>query len=206
MFNLYRITTSQQAILDFTRGMAGDIGNMQPSFDVYPDYPAPIVRNGLDGKRKLTRARRGMPSPPQYGSAPVTNIRNVKSPHWRRRLGIENRCVVLATSFCELSGDKGSKRKVWFAIDETKPLYFFAGVWTAWHGTRKKSEGDMDHELFGFLTCEPNAIVKPVHEKAMPVILRTPDEADQWLSAPTADALQLQRPLPDDQLVILAAA
>jgi len=32
-------------------------------------------------------ARWGMPGPPQFGGAPITNIRNVKSPHWRRWLG-----------------------------------------------------------------------------------------------------------------------
>jgi putative SOS response-associated peptidase YedK len=31
----------------------------------------------------------------------VTNIRNTKSPHWRRWLGVENRCVVPFTSFAE---------------------------------------------------------------------------------------------------------
>jgi putative SOS response-associated peptidase YedK len=29
------------------------------------------------------------------------------------------------------------------------------------------------HELFGFLTTEANAIVAPIHSKAMPVILTT---------------------------------
>ena len=61
----------------------------------------------------------------------------------------------------------------------------------------------MDHELFGFLTCEPNAVVKPIHEKAMPVILRNQAESDQWLSAPTTEALEMQHPLPDKDLVIL---
>lgn len=203
MCNLYRITTSQQAILDFTRAMVGNAGNMEASFDVYPDYPAPIVRIRSDGKREFCRARWGMPSPPQYGGAPVTNIRNVKSPHWRRWLGVENRCVVPSTSFCEWTGEKGSKRKVWFAINPEQPLYFFAGIWTPWHGERKKAEGERDHELFGFLTCEPHAVVKPIHEKAMPVILRTAAEIDHWLTAPTSEALDLQRPLPDDGLVIV---
>lgn len=31
-----------------------------------------------------------------------------------------------------------------------------------------------DHELFGFLTCDANEIVKPIHSKAMPVILDGP--------------------------------
>jgi hypothetical protein len=42
-----------------------------------------------------------MPGPPQCGGQPVTNIRNVKSPHWRRWLGQASRCIVSATSFCE---------------------------------------------------------------------------------------------------------
>jgi putative SOS response-associated peptidase YedK len=38
----------------------------------------------------------------------------------------------------------------------------------------------------------------------MPVILTTPDECETWMSAPTGIALQLQRPLPDDALRIVA--
>ena len=61
-----------------------------------------------------------------------------------------------------------------------------------------------NHELFGFLTTEANAVVAPIHPKAMPVILTTSDEADRWLEAETADALALQRSLPDDALRIVA--
>ena len=38
----------------------------------------------------------------------------------------------------------------------------------------------------------------------MPVILRTPDEIDMWMAAPAAEALRLQRPLPDRTLQIVA--
>jgi putative SOS response-associated peptidase YedK len=38
----------------------------------------------------------------------------------------------------------------------------------------------------------------------MPVILATPDEIEQWLEAPVAEALKLQRPLPDDALRLVA--
>ena len=60
------------------------------------------------------------------------------------------------------------------------------------------------HELFGFLTTEANAIVVPIHPKAMPVILTSPAEVDLWLEGQTPDALKLQRPLPDAALKIVA--
>ena len=46
--------------------------------------------------------------------------------------------------------------------------------------------------------------VKAIHPKAMPVILTTQAEVDTWLTAPTKDALALQRPLPDGALRIVA--
>ena len=68
---------------------------------------------------------------------------------------------------------------------------------------RKKAEGEMEHRLFSFLTTAANAIVAPIHPKAMPVILTTSEEINTWLTAPTEVALQLQRPLRDDALTIV---
>ncbi len=47
-------------------------------------------------------------------------------------------------------------------------------------------------------------MVGPIHPKAMPVILTTPEEYHVWLNAPTEEALKLQRPLPDEMLQIVA--
>ena len=51
------------------------------------------MREQTDGERELVIARWGMPGPPQFGGASITNIRNVKSPQWRRWLGKGSRCV-----------------------------------------------------------------------------------------------------------------
>jgi putative SOS response-associated peptidase YedK len=46
--------------------------------------------------------------------------------------------------------------------------------------------------------------VRPIHAKAMPVILTKPDEFDTWLDASLNDAIALQRPLPNELLRIVA--
>ena len=206
MCNLYSITKSQAAIIAFTRAMRDSAGNLPPLPGLFPDYLAPIVRNASDGARELAMARWGMPGPSQFGGAPITNIRNTKSSHWRRWLKVENRCVVPFTSFCEYADTKPRKTPTWFAFDETRPLAVFAGIWTSWHGVRGTKSNPIkgEHQLYGFLTCDPNDIVGAIHPKAMPVILTTVAEIEQWMTAPAEEALKLQRPLPDGALKIVA--
>jgi putative SOS response-associated peptidase YedK len=69
---------------------------------------------------------------------------------------------------------------------------------------RKVREGLTTNDLFGFLTTEPNDVVGPVHPKAVPVVLTTPEEIETWMTAPAEEALKLQRPLPDGALRIVA--
>ena len=54
------------------------------------------------------------------------------------------------------------------------------------------------------MACPTNAEVAKIHPKAMPVILTRPEEWRRWLTAPVAEALPLQRPLPDGTLQIVA--
>lgn len=98
-----------------------------------------------------------MPSPAgrvkgvaDYGT---TNIQNPQYSHLQQYIGAENRCVVPVTSFAEPSptpGDKdretGIQRNYWFALNDDRPLFFFAGLWTAWHSMRKIKDGPGDFE------------------------------------------------------------
>ena len=213
MCNLYNVTTAKEAIIRITRAMRDRASWNEPSLQVYPNYRAPVVRNAPDGVRELAMLQWGMPTPPQFvkGKADrgVTNIRNVNSPHWRRWLGVESRCVVPFTSFAEpnpaAKSDGGPIPNAWFALSAERPLAFFAGLWTPWRGVRRVRDGEQDFELYGFLTTSPNAVVAPIHEKAMPVILTSEDEVETWLTAPWEEAKALQRSLPDNMLIIVEA-
>lgn len=210
MCNLYRLRAGPAAIRDLAGAMAGDIGNLEPR-DLYPDYAAPIVTTEAAGPQ-LRQARWGMPSPAfalqgKQTDKGVTNIRNTRSPHWRRWFGPANRCLVPFTAFAEPGRDAERKhRNVWFRLagEDPEPLAFFAGIWTpGWTGVRKLKDGPETLDLFGFLTTEPSDPVKAVHPKAMPVILTDPAELDAWMTAPWEIAQQLQRPLPDGALQVI---
>jgi putative SOS response-associated peptidase YedK len=138
----------------------------------------------------------------------TTNVRRTDSRHWQRWLGVENRCLVPMTSFAEpdpaAKPEGGRTPNAWFALGPDRPLAFFAGIWVPqWTSVRKVKEGLVTADLYGFLTTEPNSVVAPVHQKAMPVILATADEIETWMTAPWPDARALQRPLPDDMLTIV---
>ncbi|MBP2238778.1 putative SOS response-associated peptidase YedK [Sinorhizobium kostiense] len=209
MCNRYRIEVEFDELWRAARPHRDMTNRARPSTEVFPDKPGPVIRNTADGERELVNLTWGMPSPPlvtkgkpDYG---VTNIRNVDSPHWRRWLGPQYRCIVPWTAFCEYEDTKPKRTARWFALDKSEPLAFFAGIWTPWKGERgsMKNPRGGEHELFGFLTCDTNEIVKPIHPKAMPVILTEPAEIELWLTAEWKDARQLQRPYPSGGMLLL---
>jgi putative SOS response-associated peptidase YedK len=202
MCNLYSSTTAQMAMRQLFTGLSDLAGNLGPD-TFYPDQMAPIIRHDGEGL-ELVKARWGMPSPAfalkTQRDPGVTNVRNLSSPHWRRWLVPAHRCLVPVTAFAEpiKSGNQ------WFGARDPETQMFFAGIETrGWRSLRKVKDGETEDDLFAFLTCPPNDVVKPFHPKAMPVILTEPDEWQTWLHAPFDEARALQRPLDDAKLQVV---
>lgn len=175
--------------------------------EVFPKSYAPVLLRDEEGRTHWAKMRWGLPGPPQLGAMPVTNIRNVKSAHWRPLLGPAHRCLVPFTAFSEYedASPKGAKVIRWFAPPDRGMLHF-AGIWREWTGDygSKKEPNVGTHLLFSFLTTEANARVAPVHAKAMPVVLPDAAACEEWLRVDTSEVETIQaRVLPAEKLDVV---
>ena len=77
------------------------------------------------------------------------------------------------------------KDVVWFALNDDRPPFAFAGIWTEFKGDRgtKSKPIPGPHLVYGLLRTTPNAVVEPIRAKAMPMILTTPEEYDVRMRA-----------------------
>jgi putative SOS response-associated peptidase YedK len=199
MCNLYSMTKSREALTAYVRAMRDRTANQPPLPAIFPDQLAPVAATSKEGQREVTMMRWGFP-PAGGGKRPVTNVRNLKSSYWRGWLEQPRfRCVVPATSFVEYT-DSQPKVAHWFALRDERPLFAFAGIWRPWTGVRGKEDGT--HLLFAILTTDANALTKPIHAEAMPVML-TGDEIETWLHGSTDEAISLARPFPAERMKIV---
>ena len=157
-----------------------------------------------DGALEFTEMRWGVP-PPDGPKKLRTNTRRLHLPFWKPWLGPEHRCLVPFTSFAEwVEGSNGKPKEMWFGPSDGNVGYI-AGIWRPWTGTRgtKADPVTGDHLVFSLVTSDPNNRIAQFHDR-MPTIL--PDRASQaaWLTAPAKAVPAFQKPVADEQLVILS--
>ncbi|GAA0727003.1 SOS response-associated peptidase [Sphingomonas japonica] len=202
MCNRYRLSADQAALIErYGASALGEYGRL-PEGELFPKKSAWVVRSSDDGERVLDVMAWGFPhqlpgkridkatGKPVMLSKEVTNVRNLSSPFWRSALvNPARRCLVPFSAFSEYGQTRGADGKLplhWFDVP-SRPIVSFAGIW--------RPMADGGEAVFAFLTTEPNAIVAPIHPKAMPVLLHDEDEG-MWLSAPLDEALALVAPYP----------
>lgn len=210
MCNLYSMVSNKEAIRDFAKFLRTmpEMDNLPLFSSIYANGYGPIVRATDDGTRELAKARWGLPTPEDKRKgnydAGVTNMRNLFV--WKDYLiPLNRRCVVPITSFAEPDQVGGTNKNHWFALDDDRPLCFFAGAWLPqWTSVRMVREGETTNDLYAFMTTKANDEVGKVHDKAMPVILRTPEEVERWFTIPYPEiAKGMQLPLPNGSLKVV---
>jgi len=211
MCNHYRLMRMYQRMMRYTPDLHEEMGSGQDwnepeHIDIWPTkptlisaadlkYPGTVVRWDGD-KLVVDQMAWGIVTmiPGASGKLlkkAVTNVRNLTSRNWKATLSAPSRrCLVPFSQFAEPK--KGTGRgEHWFTLKE-QGMACFAGIW-------RESEG---LPRFAFLTCEPNPIVQPHHEKAMPVILQKSDE-EKWMHCTYDEAVELAAPFPSQMMGLL---
>lgn len=172
----------------------------EPRFNIAPTDPVAAVRRFGDG-RDLGRLRWGLVPglwAEQKGQRPLINARaesvaeqSAFAESFRLR-----RCLMPADGFYEWLSDERGKRPVWFSRPDGD-LFAFAGIWAE----LKRRESDEVLHSCALITCAPNELMRPIHDR-MPVVL-DPDAESAWLDPerPVDELLDLLVPAPEEALV-----
>jgi putative SOS response-associated peptidase YedK len=177
---------------------SAEIGE-EPRFNIAPTDPVLAVRRRNDAQREIGRLRWGL-LPGRWAEKkgpPLINARAetlLAQPAFKESF-IERRCLIPADGFYEWLTDERGKRPVWISRPDGD-LFAFAGLWAG-----LKQQGGDDH-IYSctIVTCEPNEVIRPIHNR-MPVVL-DPDLESAWLDpgAEPDELLAMLAPPPDDAL------
>jgi putative SOS response-associated peptidase YedK len=104
------------------------------------------------------------------------------------------RCLVPVNGFFEWKRE-GKHKTPYFIRPAQGELISFAGLWEEW----KDAEG-RPVRSFTIITCEPNGLMAPIHDR-MPAVI-APAQRAAWLDPNTSveDALKLLKPCPGEWL------
>ena len=187
-------------------GVSDDVfSDYRPRYNIAPMQRHFIVTTEFEN-RKVVPARWGLVNRWAKDNSRASQCINAKAetvevrPSFRDAFK-KRRCVVPADGFYEWTGPKSARRPMWIHRADGK-LILFAGLYEDWF-----PEKDLLETTFTIITCEPNAVTRPIHNR-MPVILEE-RAADDWMNPGEADPLSLKRlliPAADDVLLAQPAS
>lgn len=168
----------------------------RPRFNIAPTDPIIAVRRRSPGHNEAGLLRWGL-LPGRWaerrGQRPLINARAetvATQPAFRESFA-ERRCLIPADGFYEWRRDPDGKQPIWFSRsgEAGGELFAFAGIWA-----RLERKGEPPLLSCALITCPPNELMRPVHDR-MPVVLPRDAEAC-WIDpdAGTGELLELLRP------------
>ena len=174
----------------------------EPRYNIAPTDPVLAIRRTEVGEREIGRLRWGL-VPGRWAEKrsgpPLINARaeTLQSQPAFSESFRERRCLIPADGFYEWRDDERGKTPIWISRPDGE-LFAFAGLWAR----LRAREGSSDLHSCAIVTCDPNGLIRPIHDR-MPVVLDPELEAG-WLD-PEADEEELMRmlaPAPEGVLTL----
>jgi putative SOS response-associated peptidase YedK len=170
-------------------------------YNIAPTDPVLAIRRARDGRREPGRLRWGL-IPGRWAErrsgGPLINARveTVRQQGAFAESFRERRCLIPADGFYEWRKEASGSAPFWISRTDGE-LFAFAGIWAA----LPARDGSEDLHSCAIVTCEPNELIRPIHDR-MPVVLMPELEA-RWLDpgASEEDLVSALAPAPDGVLV-----
>jgi putative SOS response-associated peptidase YedK len=172
--------------------------NLAPRYNIAPTQDVPIVRRTRDGAgRELIMVRWGLvpywADDPKIGNRLINARReSVARTAAFREAYQRRRCLVPADGFFEWQKEGRTRQPLLVRRKDQAP-FAFAGLWERW-----PQPGGGVLRSCTIITCPPNELIAPVHDR-MPVILASEDY-ERWLDPSRADGRELLEPYPAAEL------
>jgi putative SOS response-associated peptidase YedK len=170
-------------------------------YNIAPTDPVLAIRRDEHGRREPGRLRWGL-VPGRWAERPGPPLINARAETIQRQPAFaesfrERRCLIPADGFYEWRDDEAGKTPMWVSRPDGE-LFAFAGVWA----DLPARDGSTDLHSCAIVTCEPNELIRPIHDR-MPVVLAPQAEA-RWLEpgASEKEMLSLLAPAPKELLVL----
>lgn len=162
----------------------------QPRYNIAPSQSAPVIRATATGY-ELTLLQWGLVphwAKDRKAVKPQINARSetVHEKPFFRDAFRSGRCLIPADGFFEWQRQGDRKQPFCIGLGD-RATFCFAGLWA-----RNTKGAPAPLETFTILTCAPNALMQPIHNR-MPVIL-SPQDYEAWLTGPPAEVTTRMQP------------
>ncbi len=200
MCGRYEIVDGKRIFVRFK--VANAVPAVLPNLDVRPTQQVPV----LLADHQLTLMRWGLVPAWAKDESIGSRMINARAegiaekPSFKRSLRTQ-RCLLPASAFFEWQGTKGAKIKYRIARTDGE-MFGLAGLYDVWKGA-----GGLELTTCTIITCQPNGVVAPIHDR-MPVIL-LPDDEEAWLDPDMSEVAAITsylRPYPAELLEAVPAA